>query len=55
MLHVDDELIGDRLHINGFMPIGRMGSPAYYCRTRDRFEVPRISYEKWQQNQGNDL
>ena len=55
MFHVDDELMGDRLHINGFMPIGRMGSPAYYCRTSDRFEVPRISYEKWQQNQGNDL
>ena len=55
MFHVDDELIGDRLHINGFMPIGRMGSPAYYSRTSDRFEVPRISYEKWQQDQGKDL
>jgi flavin reductase (DIM6/NTAB) family NADH-FMN oxidoreductase RutF len=55
MFHVDDELIGDRFHINGFMPIGRMGSPAYYSRTNDRFEVPRISYEKWQQDQGKDL
>ena len=45
MFHVDDTLLGDRLHINGFAPIGRMGSPAYYCRTSDRFEVPRIPYE----------
>lgn len=45
MFHVDDALLGDRLHINGFAPIGRMGSPAYYCRTSDRFEVPRIPYE----------
>jgi flavin reductase (DIM6/NTAB) family NADH-FMN oxidoreductase RutF len=45
MFHVDDALLDDRLHINGFAPIGRMGSPAYYCRTSDRFEVPRIPYE----------
>ena len=45
MFHVDDTLLGDHLHINGFAPIGRMGSPAYYCRTSDRFEVPRIPYE----------
>jgi flavin reductase (DIM6/NTAB) family NADH-FMN oxidoreductase RutF len=45
MFHVDDALLSDRLHINGFTPIGRMGSPAYYCRTSDRFEVPRIPYE----------
>ncbi|MCY7331849.1 MAG: hypothetical protein LH649_04150 [Pseudanabaena sp. CAN_BIN31] len=25
--------------------IGRMGSPAYYCRTSDRFELPRVAYE----------
>ncbi|WP_103670268.1 flavin reductase family protein [Pseudanabaena sp. BC1403] len=45
MFHVDDALLGNHLHINGFAPIGRMGSPAYYCRTSDRFEVPRIPYE----------
>jgi len=47
MFHVADRLVGDRLHINGFAPIGRMGSPAYYCRTTDRFEMPRIPYEQW--------
>ncbi len=48
MFHVDDRLISDRLHINGFYPIGRMGSPSYYCRTSDRFDLPRIPYEQWQ-------
>jgi flavin reductase (DIM6/NTAB) family NADH-FMN oxidoreductase RutF len=47
MFHVADELLGPRFHINGFTPVGRMGSPAYYCRTTDRFEVPRISYAQW--------
>lgn len=47
MFHVDDRLLGDRLHVNNFTPIGRMGSPAYYCRSTDRFELPRIPYEQW--------
>ena len=47
MFHVADELLGPRFHINGFTPIGRMGSPAFYCRTADRFEVPRMSYAQW--------
>jgi flavin reductase (DIM6/NTAB) family NADH-FMN oxidoreductase RutF len=46
MFHIDENLLGDRLHINGFAPIGRMGSPSYYCRTTDRFDLPRISYEQ---------
>lgn len=51
MFHVDDSIIDDRLHINEFAPIGRMGSPAYYCRTNDKFDFPRISYEQWQKSQ----
>ncbi len=50
MFHIADHLLGDRLHINGFAPIGRLGSPSYYCRTADRLYLPRISYEEWQQN-----
>lgn len=33
-------------HINNFAPIGRLGSPAFYCRTIDRFDLPRIPYEQ---------
>jgi flavin reductase (DIM6/NTAB) family NADH-FMN oxidoreductase RutF len=50
MFHVADHLIGPRMHINNFAPIGRLGSPSVYCRTTDRFDVPRISYKRWQQD-----
>ncbi len=51
MFHVADQLIGERLHVNGFDPIGRMGSPSVYCRTTDRFDIPRITYAQWRQQQ----
>ena len=47
MFHVADHLIGPRLHVNNFAPIGRLGSPSVYCRTTDRFDVARISYAQW--------
>ncbi len=47
MFHVADHLVGPRLHIHGFAPLGRLGSPSVYCRTTDRIDVPRISYEQW--------
>jgi flavin reductase (DIM6/NTAB) family NADH-FMN oxidoreductase RutF len=47
MFHVADRLMGERLHVNGFAPIGRMGSPSVYCRTTDRFDIPRITYAQW--------
>ena len=48
MFHVADHLLGPRMHINNFAPIGRLGSPSVYCRTIDRFDVPRITYAQWQ-------
>ena len=54
MFHVADHLVGNRLHINGFAPIGRLGSPSVYCRTTDRFDIPRISYQQWQKSQADD-
>lgn len=53
MFHVADHLVGERFHIHGFSPIGRMGSPSVYCRTTDRFDIPRISYAQWQKSQAN--
>jgi flavin reductase (DIM6/NTAB) family NADH-FMN oxidoreductase RutF len=47
MFHVADHLVGERLHINGFAPIGRLGSPSVYCRTTDRFDVARVTYRDW--------
>ncbi|MGO9513869.1 MAG: flavin reductase family protein [Steroidobacteraceae bacterium] len=50
MFHVADHLLGPRLHVNGFAPIGRLGAPAMYSRTTDRIELPRVSYAEWQKN-----
>ena len=50
MFHVNDDLIDERLHINNFAPIGRMGSPSVYCHTTDRFDVARVSYAQWKQD-----
>ena len=47
MFHVTDHLIGTRLHIDNFAPIGRLGSPSVYCRTTDRFDIARITYAQW--------
>jgi len=47
MFHVADHLLGPRMHVNNFAPIGRLGTPSVYCRTIDRFDVPRISYMQW--------
>jgi len=47
MFHVADRLLGSRMHIQDFAPIGRLGSPSVYCRTTDRFAAPRISYADW--------
>jgi flavin reductase (DIM6/NTAB) family NADH-FMN oxidoreductase RutF len=52
MFHVADRFMGPRLHVNGFAPIGRLGAPSAYCRTTDRFELPRVSYVDWQKRKG---
>ncbi len=50
MFHVADHLLGPRLHVNGFAPIGRLGSPSMYCRTTDRLEISRLSFAEWQES-----
>jgi flavin reductase (DIM6/NTAB) family NADH-FMN oxidoreductase RutF len=52
MFHVADELVGSRLHIENFAPIGRLGSPSVYCRTTDRFDVARVTYAQWRKENG---
>lgn len=49
MMHVADHLVGPGLHIHGFEPVGRLGSPSMYCHTKDRFDLPRIRYADWKQ------
>jgi flavin reductase (DIM6/NTAB) family NADH-FMN oxidoreductase RutF len=43
-LHLRDELFDaekKRIHTDKLFTIGRMASPDWYCRTRDRFEMKR--------------
>ena len=47
-IHIADELIDEHLHVHSYAPVGRMGSPSYYCRTADRFEISRLTYAQWQ-------
>lgn len=54
MFHVADELIGPRMHIENFAPIGRLGSPSVYCRTTDRFDVARVTYAQWRSEAGEE-
>jgi len=49
MFHVADHLLGPRMHVCDFAPIGRLGAPSVYCRTADRFDIPRISHAQWKQ------
>ena len=49
MFHVANDLVAPGLRIDHFAPIGRLGSPSIYCRTTDRFELPRVTYNPTQQ------
>jgi flavin reductase (DIM6/NTAB) family NADH-FMN oxidoreductase RutF len=47
---IDDSLIDAHHHIHNFTPIGRLGSPSWYTRTQNRFELPRLTYAQWKQS-----
>jgi len=44
MIHAADGLVDSDLNVPDFKPIARMGAPAWYCRTGDRFEMTRVPY-----------
>ena len=49
-LHLADELVDENsgaVRVKGFAAVGRMGSSSWYTRTRDQFEVRRVSYAEW--------
>jgi flavin reductase (DIM6/NTAB) family NADH-FMN oxidoreductase RutF len=51
IMHIRDDLIDVNkfhLHTEKLNLVGRMHAPSWYARTRDRFEMPRVSYEQWQ-------
>jgi flavin reductase (DIM6/NTAB) family NADH-FMN oxidoreductase RutF len=48
-LHVADHAIDDKLHVDpdALDLIGRMHGAGWYTRTRDRFEIPRMTPDEW--------
>ena len=48
-LHIRDDAIDENLHVDAdaLDLIGRMHGAAWYTRTRDRFEAPRIPLAEW--------
>ena len=49
-VYVSDDLVNERLYIDHDKAkiIGRMaGGGGGYCRTNDRFEIARMTYEEW--------
>lgn len=49
-LHIADAAIDDKLHVDAdaLDLVGRMHGAGWYTRTRDRFEIPRMSVAEWQ-------
>jgi flavin reductase (DIM6/NTAB) family NADH-FMN oxidoreductase RutF len=48
-LHVRDELLDDRhrLKPGALHAVGRLQSPGAYTRTRDQFDLERLTYEQF--------
>ena len=43
-MYAAEGIVDERFRVHEFLPIGRMGSPSWYTRTQDRFEMHRVSY-----------
>jgi flavin reductase (DIM6/NTAB) family NADH-FMN oxidoreductase RutF len=55
VMHVRDDLIDpDKMYVRteALHVVGRMHAPSWYARTRDAFEMPRVTYEEWQRKAG---
>jgi flavin reductase (DIM6/NTAB) family NADH-FMN oxidoreductase RutF len=55
-MHIKDEYVDpERLYVNtnALHLIGRMGGGGGYTKTRETFEIPRMSYEEWQAKQAH--
>ncbi len=43
-VHVAEGIVDEQLRVRHFTPIGRMGTPSWYTRTADQFELARVRY-----------
>jgi len=48
-LYTADGVLDERMRVQNFHPVGRMGSPSWYAKAQDRFELTRISYAQFRE------
>lgn len=48
-LYTAEGIVDERMRVHNFFPVGRMGSPSWYAKAQDRFEVPRMSYAQFRE------
>jgi len=55
-IHAREGLVSDRLHVahEKLQLIGRLAG-SEYCRTRETFEMARLNYEQWLENQQSSI
>ena len=49
-MHVRDDLVDPEkfyVHTERLHAVGRMHAPGWYAKTRELFEMPRVTYEEW--------
>jgi len=49
-MHVRDDLIDPErfcVYTEKLNAVGRMHAPGWYCRTHERFDMPRLTFEEW--------
>jgi len=54
-LYAAEGVVDERMRVHNFLPIGRMGSPSWYTRTTDRFELVRVNYSELVKGSGEDV
>jgi flavin reductase (DIM6/NTAB) family NADH-FMN oxidoreductase RutF len=50
-MHVRDDLVDPEkfyVHTERLHAVGRMHAPGWYVRTRELFDMPRVTYEEWE-------
>jgi flavin reductase (DIM6/NTAB) family NADH-FMN oxidoreductase RutF len=54
VMHVRDDVVDPEkfyVHTEKLHMVGRMHAPSWYTRTKDRFEMPRVTYEEWERRE----
>ena len=55
-IHIDDDAINEKMHVDveKLDLVGRMHGGGWYSTTRDRFEIPRMTVDEWNEKKTRD-